>query len=330
MQDSSMCFNVNISQTMDGHGRINLLLQLFFCFVVFASSEETKQNCSQVQCPGPLMYYKDVGCTPVYKNEGDCCAYKYNCDHLNARSPNKCYINNSSYNIGESLREEDANPCDIGCSCRDGRNSAHFTCAIVDCFFGPVQPGCYRKRNVTECCPGPVICPEDKSEIPMCVVDGVTYRDGEFFTPKNEPEKSCTCQEGYTGQNIEPFCITPSTICGTDLHHNEDIAERCIPTYYATQNPATSCSVAWRCQNSNDTVISYKSKSASPEGDSSGEKGMTCTFGNLTMNVGDELNQGTDYSSVCVKCVCEIPPTPTCQRLDDNECDVTNHSLGGK
>lgn len=50
-----------------------------------------------------------------------------------------------------------------------------------------------------------------------------------------------------------------------------------------------------------------------------------CKFGNIRMHIGDELNQATDYSSVCVKCVCEVPPVPTCQRLPDDECDVTNH-----
>lgn len=52
-----------------------------------------------------------------------------------------------------------------------------------------------------------------------------------------------------------------------------------------------------------------------------------CYFGNMIMHLGDELNQATDYSSVCVKCVCEVPPVPTCQRLPDNECDVTKHSF---
>lgn len=40
------------------------------------------------------------------------------------------------------------------------------------------------------------------------------------------------------------------------------------------------------------------------------------------MQYGDELNQGTDYKSACVKCVCEVGPTPTCQRLPDDVCDV--------
>ena len=51
----------------------------------------------------------------------------------------------------------------------------------------------------------------------------------------------------------------------------------------------------------------------------------TCTFGNIEMRIGDELNQATDYSSVCVKCICQVPPTPTCQRLPDEICDVTVH-----
>lgn len=52
---------------------------------------------------------------------------------------------------------------------------------------------------------------------------------------------------------------------------------------------------------------------------------MVCKFGSLVMYKGDELNRATDYSSVCVKCVCEIGPIPTCQRLPDKECDVTKH-----
>ncbi|XP_015602204.1 kielin/chordin-like protein isoform X1 [Cephus cinctus] len=302
---------------MDAHGRTFLLLQVFFCFVVFASTGENKQDCSQVQCPGPLMYYEDVGCTPLYKNEGDYCAYKYNCDHLNARSKNKCYIKRNSYEFGERLRAQDKDPCNVGCFCTNETNSGRFVCAVVDCFNGPIDTGCYMKRNLSQCCPGPLTCPKNESEIPKCVVDGVTYKDGEFFTPKNEPWKRCTCQEGYTGRNIEPFCIMPRTTCSTDLYHSQDIAKKCIPIYYADQNPATSCSRAWRCQNANDTVIPNPSGSPSSGEDCPGKKDMTCNFGNLTMNLGDEINQGTDYTSVCVRCVCEVPPTPTCRRLSD-------------
>lgn len=54
--------------------------------------------------------------------------------------------------------------------------------------------------------------------------------------------------------------------------------------------------------------------------------GLSCTFGNLKLNIGEQLNQATDYSSVCLKCICEVPPMLTCKRLPDNECDVTVHA----
>lgn len=40
------------------------------------------------------------------------------------------------------------------------------------------------------------------------------------------------------------------------------------------------------------------------------------------MHVGDELNQATDDMYKCVKCKCEVPPTPTCQNISDKPCDV--------
>lgn len=72
------------------------------------------------------MHYKDIGCTPVYADPQPCCPYKWNCDHLNERSTDKCYVNGHEYNIGDDLRDEDANPCDIGCSCRESRGVSVF------------------------------------------------------------------------------------------------------------------------------------------------------------------------------------------------------------
>ena len=47
---------------------------------------------------------------------------------------------------------------------------------------------------------------------------------------------------------------------------------------------------------------------------------MMCKFGNNTMHIGDVVPPGDDYSSKCIKCVCEVPPLPTCQQLPANEC----------
>lgn len=79
-----------------------------------------KEECDKTKCPGPLAYYEGLGCSPVYKKEGDCCATKYNCDHWKERSPTKCYVNGKEYEIGDKLKDEDANPCDVGCTCYAG------------------------------------------------------------------------------------------------------------------------------------------------------------------------------------------------------------------
>lgn len=65
-----------------------------------------------------MAYYKSLDCKPVFDKAGDCCAYRYDCDEVKSLPANKCYANNGqAYNIGDKLKEEDANPCDIGCVC---------------------------------------------------------------------------------------------------------------------------------------------------------------------------------------------------------------------
>lgn len=63
------------------------------------------------------MHYKALGCKAIYRKSDNCCPYKYDCDHLESRAADKCYVNNREYNIGELLIEEDRNPCDFGCIC---------------------------------------------------------------------------------------------------------------------------------------------------------------------------------------------------------------------
>ncbi|XP_074106913.1 kielin/chordin-like protein isoform X1 [Cotesia typhae] len=293
----------------------------FTCYyLLFVAAIFAEQACDKSKCPGPTKYYKDLRCTPVYRSPEDCCPYKYNCDHLYNRSLQKCYINGGhEYEIGEKLREEDRNPCDIGCICRNGRdNIAKFICAQVDCFYGPVTPGCYRKISPSQCCPGEEVCPEKPEDRATCEVDGKIYKDGEYFKVASEPEKTCVCQPGYTGENVPPFCIELKSKCSPENRHPSDIHNRCAPVYYSSQSPQSSCSVFSRCQNSRDQVIKKNETSTS-------DQDMTCKFGNLTMNAGDELNQATDYNSVCIKCVCEVGPVLTCQRLPSEECDISKH-----
>lgn len=307
--------------------RGSLILICAYLAFIAATVAADQEECNKTKCPGPLAYYKDLGCTPVYENEGDCCAIRYNCDHIKERSTSKCYVNGHEYEIGDKLREEDANPCDIGCTCSVGHKGiAAFICAIVDCpFFGSEQPGCYRKRSPLDCCPGhELVCPGSSEDRATCNVDGKEYKEGEYFSVENEPDLSCICQPGYEGKNVEPFCVRPKRpYCSPDFRNAYDVFSNCPPVYYSNQSPQTSCSVFSRCQNINDTIIHNEDNSKSAE--KSSDDKDTCRFGDMIMHRGDELNQATDYNSVCVRCVCDVPPLPTCQRLPDEECDVSKH-----
>ncbi|KMQ89264.1 hypothetical protein RF55_11121 [Lasius niger] len=301
-------------------------IYVYVAFVVAVVTAD-QEECDQTKCPGPLRYYESLRCKPVYENEGDCCAKKYNCDHLKERSTSKCYVNGKEYEIGEELKDEDANPCDIGCTCRRGWNNdgiASFVCAAVDCAYGPIEPGCYRRGDLSKCCKDGIdICPEKPEDRATCVVDGNIYKDGEYFEVMNEPELNCICQPGYEGKNIEPFCVKPKRpYCSPEFRDANDIHQNCAPVFYNDQLPQIDCHLGTRCQNANDTVI-HNHDDLKPDKDLDDEN--VCLFGNLKMHIGDELNKDTDYSSVCVKCICEVPPVPTCQHLPESECNVTKH-----
>ena len=289
--------------------------------VVHAAPQEF---CDKTKCPGPLKYYQGLGCTPVLTNPGDCCAERFDCSHLKELSKEKCYVNGHEYNIGDSLREEDANPCDLACMClKNYKDVAEFACAELDCeFLGP-RPNCYDRYSPDQCCPEPQICLKEGEERPTCEVDGHVYQDGEYFKPASDPEKDCNCLPGYKGENVEPFCKKPNhDDCNPLFRHAGHVYENCVPVFYNSEVPQTDCGFESRCQNANDTVIHNHNSTKSPL---KTDEDHMCRFGNMTMRIGDELNQGTFYDSVCVKCVCEVPPLPTCQRLPESECDVTKH-----
>ncbi|XP_015117602.1 uncharacterized protein LOC107041521 [Diachasma alloeum] len=310
--------------------RVNFLI----CGLCFAAAlaAPSEQPCDKSKCKGPLKYYEELSCTPIYK-EGDCCPYKYNCENVEKRTPNKCSVNGHEYDIGESLRPEDGQPCDIGCVCEDNDGVVGFECAVVDCPFDEFKEGCYQPRNATECCEGENICPETEEDWPTCEVDGKIYKAGEYFSPAGEPKKDCYCGAGYTGENVAPFCTSaPASQCSIELRHAYDIHHKCAPVYSSTQSTLTECPRESRCPNERDEVIKGKNKSSSSESDSSesseeksNAEDMQCKFGTLKMKIGDELNQKTNYDSVCVRCVCEVPPVPTCIRLPEDVCDVTDH-----
>lgn len=275
-----------------------------------------KENCDDSKCNGPLRYYKDLGCKPVYAKEGDCCPVKYDCSHLENRSPDKCYVNNKEYEPGEALRPEDANRCDVGCFCSNNTEPASFVCAIVDCYFGPVPTGCFLRYTQDKCCPER-ICLRSGETKATCTVDGKVYEEGDYFQPESDPELNCNCMPGYEGKNVEPFCKKlnrPS--CSADFRNPDLLTGNCAPVYYDSQNPATDCSVSSRCQTPEDAVVHTHDDLTSAEESESD----VCRFGTLKLHLGDTLQKVTGTDDACVNCVCDVPPYLTCKRLSHEEC----------
>ncbi|CAL7945679.1 unnamed protein product [Xylocopa violacea] len=277
-----------------------------------------QEICDKAKCPGPVTYYQDLNCTPVYNNSGDCCAREYNCSHLKELSKDKCYVNDNEYDIGEYLRDEDKNPCDIGCTCMSINNgTASFSCALVSCFL-PGSQYCFYRNNHDDCCPTSYVCSEEERKNTTCEVDGKTYRDGDYFRPKSDPDTDCYCMPGYTGEIVEPFCRKlKRPYCSPLFKHAEKVRKNCAPVPYNSRIPLKYCSYGYRCQNANDTVIRKHDDSSIVF-----KEEIICQFGDLVLNIGEELAQGTGIDSICVKCVCEVPPFLTCKRLSDSECGL--------
>nr|XP_033333990.1 BMP-binding endothelial regulator protein-like [Megalopta genalis] len=287
---------------------------------LLVASCAAREICDKTKCPGPLKFYRELDCTPVYKNPNDCCPEAFNCSYLDNLSRDKCYVNGHEYNLGEQLRDEDKNPCDLGCTCSKGYSgrAASFICAAVDCGYYPQEENCFQRHSYDSCCPGPPVCLKEGETRATCEVDGVTYNDGDTFKPKSDPDLDCTCLPNYKGENIKPFCTKPKHgYCDPLFRHADDIHEKCAPVFYSNQNPQTDCSYSSRCHSENDTIVhNHDGKSVSET-----DKSKMCVFGNMTMHIGDVLNEGDTYSSICVKCTCEVPPFPTCvQQID---CDYS-------
>lgn len=63
------------------------------------------------------------------------------------------------------------------------------------------------------------------------------------------------------------------------------------------------CPIMWRCPDDETTIVPSSKKL-----DDSLHK---CSFGNLTMNVGDVLSPENEYDT-CTICECKVPPMAHC------------------
>ncbi|XP_015120611.1 uncharacterized protein LOC107043577 [Diachasma alloeum] len=308
--------------------KLAITVFLFTLYVTCAVARSPpKPGCDGDSCPGPLKLYKELGCQPIKRNPDDCCAMKYDCDHLKSRSHDKCYAFGNEYNPTEAISKEDTG-CLPTCTCiKIEDEKATWACASV---YIPVSTaaGCYHPRNATMCFPGPETCPPNPEDIPKCEVDGKTFEDGDYFEPEGKPKKACWCGPGYKGENTMPFCRNmKDERCGYELKYRSELEKHCAPVWKMEQEPAVECNPMWRCQKAGDEITPREKALGVPENDTPDPVGMTCRIGDLNMRLGDELNEISADGPDCIKCVCEIPPVATCAKIPKSVCLMTAEDL---
>ncbi|XP_043277767.1 uncharacterized protein [Venturia canescens] len=287
-----LCLSGVLSQTSQVFIKLNFHIYLF------------RAVCDLQKCPGPLYYYEEIGCTPVFENVTSCCPSSYNCDiWKNRTSHYHCLADGRVYNHNQVVPTEDA--CSF-CRCRSG----NVRCMETSCSRPYAEDilSCRHLLSNVECCKIYHVC-ENSPDV--CNVDGKSYKAGETFVPINEPEKTCTCDEGYDGVNDERFCQwSKRSRCPNDIANFENIHNGCAPIYERESMLYNACSKAHVCPEEGKYAIDKKSNiGASTLSTSEAVVSVQqCRIGNVTLNIGDKLR----YEGRNVKCICEVPPIPTC------------------
>ncbi|XP_055598867.1 kielin/chordin-like protein [Uranotaenia lowii] len=277
---------------------------LMLSAVVLCNAAECTEKCSP-----PPKHYSELGCKPI-KDEGHCCPNRYECPKLTDRDGQKCYFNGNIYERGTELSKTDQElvSCSPGCRCDNHTTPATFTCAHIDCpeFFNP-EFDCVLQYEPHGCCSSNRVCGAAMEKLAECYIDGTRYQEGQLMYPKDDSCYKCHCQKGFDNSTIvgNPNCYEIN--CGIELRNSDSVMEGCIPIYFGTDR---CCPISWRCPEDKDTVIVEGRQDSVEVQDSN----LKCTFGNLTMSIGDAVSS----DDKCISCKCTVPPMPHC--IMDKDC----------
>uniref|UniRef100_A0A336LZ04 CSON008080 protein n=1 Tax=Culicoides sonorensis TaxID=179676 RepID=A0A336LZ04_CULSO len=259
-------------------------------------------NCDLSECPGVQKLYGELGCTPIF-NDGDCCPVKYECPDMQSWRKDKCYFDGEEYSVRDKIPSgKTKQNCVASCFCSQFNPDERpkFTCAHFDCaeFFGPRNPDCTLIYDEDSCCSTGKLCGEERAKAHKCYFEDKEYLAGEKI---HKGCYKCLCQPGFDNSTIvgNPHCKEVS--CGLHLHYVRELFEGCIPVYFQNNK---CCPITWRCPDANkDEVISTGRSESNRD---------ACTFGKLTIPVGDALNNHDNK----VTCSCLTPPHAQCIRTE--------------
>ncbi|XP_026731379.1 uncharacterized protein LOC113496390 [Trichoplusia ni] len=251
-------------------------------------------------------FYTELGCTPLPPADGALCPDAFNCPDFQP-DPAKCYYKGIPYDNGASIPQAlISNPCSLACSCAVFNGEPSFSCAAVDCveeFDNDMQQQCISTYELDSCCSTGSVCGKDSiAQLKTCEVDGKTYHEGETYQPKNT-QKTCLCTANFNGTVSDAYCTDIN--CGLEIHYQSDLHKNCAPVFVGSKR---SCPIGFECQTTKTKVV---------RGLNIRNLSAQCTFGNMTMTIGDEVTVDDN----CTKCTCSVPPFVTCVRK--NSCDST-------
>jgi len=276
---------------------------LVACLIALSACEECNET-----CPTIPRQYEELGCKPVIP-KGQCCPTSFECPDFNKYDKTKCYYKGKTYASGESL-PDDLNPrCQPGCRCSGYGENLSFVCAHVDCpeFFGGGRggPECVSQYNLDSCCRSKLVCDDKEIKaLAKCEFEGKSYKEGQRIYPEKDSCYSCICAKDWDpsvplskNKNCKKYD------CGHELRHLDDVKKGCVPVFFGDER---CCSIQYRCPQKTDSVDSASLRTA-------GSTDTQCKYGDLTLNVGQEVKTGEK----CVKCKCDIPPMVTCSKVKD-------------
>ncbi|CAG9579624.1 unnamed protein product [Danaus chrysippus] len=243
-----------------------------------------------------VSFYQELGCTAIPNDDNLTCPKEFDCPDLHP-NPNMCYYRGVEYADRATIPMDLVkNPCALGCVCTID-SGPRFDCAAVDCVenFDPDQQECIYTFSLDSCCSTGEVCGKDAiASLKTCEADGKTYKEGQYFEPANS-RKKCVCTADWNGSYDDPATCSDIN-CGLEIYNQKNIMDKCAPVFVKT---AKSCPFSFQCPSAKTKII----KGINLRGIQS-----QCVFGNLTLNVGDEV-VGDDS---CTKCSCEVPPFMTC------------------
>lgn len=143
---------------------------------------------------------------------------------------------------------------------------------------------------------------DDVKSLARCEFDSRTYYEGELL--ESNSCYSCICGEDFEDKPVEENKHCRKVECLMEIHYYEKMIAGCIPIYFKTDD---CCPLEWRCPDNSTTVISQAAHSVDNM-----KSDLKCSFGELTMRVGDSLSE-IDADD-CTTCNCLVPPQPTCIR----------------